>query len=103
MATPILDEIRKQAGLGRSISTGLRYLSKNPRSGAAALGALGGGTVGMLSGGDLKSTLLGAGLGAGGGYALGRYGMLDPSRFWTGARAKHLNMRRAIRQAMAGR
>jgi len=96
MDTPLLQGIRKQAGFGSAISWGMRALSRNPRAGTAALGGLIGGGVGLATGGDFKSTMAGAGLGAAGGYGAGAMG-LDASKMWRNARGRFQGMRRAMR------
>jgi hypothetical protein len=104
MKTPLLDGIRKQASFGSTISKGLSYLMKNPRAGSMALGGLAGGGIGLLSGGDLKSALVGAGLGTAGGYGAQRFLGLDPRLFWQAARRGNVGLRRWGRGvAQAGR
>lgn len=94
MKTPLLDGIRKQASFGSTIGKGLSYLAKNPRAGSMALGGLAGGGIGLLSGGDLKSTLLGGGLGTLGGYGAQRFLNFDPNAFWQAARRGNVGLRR---------
>jgi hypothetical protein len=103
MKTPILNGIRKQATFGSTIGRGLSYLTKNPRAGSMALGGLAGGGIGLLSGGDLKSTLLGGGLGAAGGYGAQKYLGFNPAKFWEAVRGQGINLRDWGRNIQAGR
>ena len=93
----------KEAGIGQSLATGigkgLSYLSRSPRAGSAAMGGLLGGGVGLLTGGDLKSTMLGMGIGAGGGLAAKRYLNFDPREMWKMMHTRGLNTRDWWRKA----